>query len=246
MSRLIFALLSLLFIAVCVPSSTVKAQSRDGVIQPVASPLSYRYFSRGAQDNDDKTPTEDFDPQSSPNDRIKSDETNKSKSKLKEDQAELDALRDSSRLSQSKNQSKDRSPESATSDDLWSRKPIGQLRLDIREDHSVAPADRSDELDYGAGDWNQFYASPKLFAWAAPDIRYQPLFFEDVPLERYGQTTGIKTQPIRSAVHFFNSVVFLPNHLRHDHWKACDYPLGFCRPGSNVPGTKQLHYYGPK
>ncbi len=128
--------------------------------------------------------------------------------------------------------------------ETWSRKSIQEISIDIRETHAAAPQDRSSELNYGSGDWTQFSASPKVFAWAAPDIRYQPLYFEDVALERYGQTGLINVQPIRSAAHFFKSVVFLPNHVLHDHPHSCEYPLGFCRPGSNVPCTQQIHYYG--
>ncbi len=128
--------------------------------------------------------------------------------------------------------------------ELWSRKSIQETRIDIRESHAIAPVDRSSELNYGSGDWTQFSASPKVFAWVAPDIRYQPLYFEDVALERYGQTASVNVQPIRSAAHFFKSVVFLPNHVWHDRPDSCEYPLGFCRPGSNVPCTQQIHYFG--
>ena len=139
----------------------------------------------------------------------------------------------------------DRSSSNRTSPtEIWSRKSIQEISIDIRETHKAAPTDRSSELNYGSGDWTQFSASPKVFAWAAPDIRYQPLYFEDVALERYGQTASINVQPIRSAAHFFKSVVLLPNHVLHDHPDSCDYPLGFCRPGSNVPCIQQIHYYG--
>jgi len=137
----------------------------------------------------------------------------------------------------------------------WARKPIMELRMDIRELHSVSPADRANELNYGMGDWTQFYATPKVFAWAAPDIRYQPLYFEDVALERYGQTLDGDTlacnarpwrdlQPWRSGYHFFKSAALLPHQMWHQPPKSCDYPLGFYRPGSCTPPTRSIQFYG--
>jgi hypothetical protein len=126
----------------------------------------------------------------------------------------------------------------------WFRKKIQEVRTDVRDMSAVAPVDRSSELDYGMTDWSQFSCAPKVFAWAAPDIRYQPLYFEDVALERYGQTLGFHRQTFRSGYHFFMSSITFPNKLRHDPPKSCDYPLGFCRPGDCVPAIKQKHYLG--
>jgi hypothetical protein len=126
----------------------------------------------------------------------------------------------------------------------WVRKRISEVRIDIREKANVAPQDRSTELDYGAGDWNDFSCEPKVFAWSAPNLRYQPLYFEDVALERYGQTMSFHRQTLRSAGHFFKSSLFWANNLRHDPPCSCDYPLGFCRPGSATPPIQQKHYLG--
>jgi hypothetical protein len=131
-----------------------------------------------------------------------------------------------------------------TLDPIWIRKPIRDVRIDIREKAAVAPRDRSDELDYGFGDWTHFHGEQKVFAWYAPNIRYQPLYFEDVALERYGQTMGFHRQTLRSACHFFKSGLFLPNQVRHDCPWSCDYPLGFCRPGSATEFIQQRHYLG--
>lgn len=128
----------------------------------------------------------------------------------------------------------------------WPRTSIQETRIDIRETNKVVPKDRSDELTSGSNvsDWNQFSPSPTVFAWAAPDIRYQPLYFEDVALERYGQSSGLLSQPVRSGVNFFKSFVSLPNQMRHDKPGSCDHPLGFCRPGSYVPETTQAKFFG--
>ncbi len=128
----------------------------------------------------------------------------------------------------------------------WPRRSIQEARIDIREEQPIAPKDRSFELASSApqSDWTQFYAPPKVFAWAAPNIRYRPLYFEDVALERYGQTCGPHRQPWKSSFHFFNSLVLSPLKVVHDPPFSCDYPLGFCRPGDCVPTTRQLQILG--
>ena len=128
----------------------------------------------------------------------------------------------------------------------WPRKTIRDIHTDVRDGSDVVPEDQFAELAKNRADedWQSFFPAPRVFAWSAPDIRYQPLYFEDVPLERYGQTAGWYKQPIYSALFFARSMVTLPNQMRHDPPYSCDYPLGFCRPGSRVPSTKQRQYFG--
>ncbi len=127
----------------------------------------------------------------------------------------------------------------------WPRKGIEEINIDIREKSGSAPEDIAAKLMGSlSGQWSSFDPAPKMFCWAAPDIRYQPLYFEDVPLERYGQTRGTRLQTVGSAAHFFTSVALWPYHMCHDSPGSCDYPLGFCRPGDDVPYTIQRQFYG--
>jgi hypothetical protein len=127
-------------------------------------------------------------------------------------------------------------------DKTWLRRDIRSLRVNIREEATVAPQDRSAELDYGLGFWSDQFDQPCVFRWVAPDIYYAQLYFEDVALERYGQTAGPYRQFVRSGVHFFRSVAMLPNKVCNDTPRTLDYPLGFCRPGSAAPLTQTRHY----
>jgi hypothetical protein len=127
----------------------------------------------------------------------------------------------------------------------WPAKNINDIRIDIRELSDKAPGDRSSQLiGYSPKQWTEFTPTPKVFAWVAPDIRYQPLFFEDVALERYGQTLPPYRQTVVSAIRMTNSFFLFPNHMRHDPIFSCDYPLGFCRPGDMVDYTLQQQYLG--
>lgn len=127
----------------------------------------------------------------------------------------------------------------------WPKRGIRGIKIGIRETNDNVPEDLASQLIRSAKPkWTHFAPEPKVFAWAAPNIRYQPLYFEDVALERYGQTLPPYRQTIKSSVHFFKSVVFLPNKMRHDAPSSCDYPLGFCRPGDATPTIYQRHYFG--
>ena len=110
------------------------------------------------------------------------------------------------------------------------------LRVNIAETNDTAPEDQSNQLMAQSQGHAQI-PSEKRFAWAAPDIRYQPLYFENVPHERYGQTPeGCELrQTVLSTVHFFGSAALLPYKLIDQHRHSCDGPLGFCRPGSDSP-----------
>lgn len=88
--------------------------------------------------------------------------------------------------------------------------------------------------------------SDKVFAWTAPDIKYQPLYFEDVRLERYGQTAGPVKEVVQSAAHFLGCSLILPLNMMHEPAQSCDTPLGYCRPGNVNPYiTKRLWYGAP-
>ena len=134
---------------------------------------------------------------------------------------------------QDEDDEKDKSPLGSTMIDTNTR----SLRVNIAEPNSTAPSDQSSKLIAQSMGNALILPSEKLFAWAAPDIRYQPLYFENVPHERYGQTPeGCELrQTVLSAAHFYGSLVLLPYKLADQHPHSCDWPLGFCQPGSETP-----------
>ena len=125
----------------------------------------------------------------------------------------------------------------------WPKHSISEIGLSLDEVGRV-PEDRSGLLqEYGR--FGPVSESVKVFAWEAPDIRYQPLFFEDVVLERYGQTLPDYRQGVRSAIHFGTAFTGLSLQLLETPSRSCDYSLGYCRPGTCVPQTTQRHFFGP-
>ena len=124
----------------------------------------------------------------------------------------------------------------------WPKHTISEIDLSLAEVGRV-PEDRSELLD-DYGRFGPVSDSVKVFAWEAPNIHFQPLYFEDVVLERYGQTQPAYRQGIRSAILFGTQYAGLPLALLEQNPKSCDYPLGFCRPGTCVPQTTQRHFFG--
>lgn len=122
--------------------------------------------------------------------------------------------------------------------DSWPAKELKDIRVDIRELNTTIPEDRSSQLiGFSEKQWTEFTPTPKVFAWASPEIRYQPLFFEDVALERYGQTRPPLRQTARSAVHMTKAFFMFPSNMCQDGIYRCDYPLGYCRPGNMIDYT---------
>ena len=127
----------------------------------------------------------------------------------------------------------------------WPRRSISEISINVSDHSGVRPEDRSAELiGNGGGNWQATSTTLKNFTWAAPNIRYQPLYFEDVALERYGQTPCGWRENVVSYFHFFKSKALLPYSMLMDHPHSCDYPLGYCRPGEPTRKIRQIHWWG--
>ncbi|MCA9007815.1 MAG: hypothetical protein KDA70_21265 [Planctomycetaceae bacterium] len=71
--------------------------------------------------------------------------------------------------------------------------------------------------------------------WEAPAIPYNPLYFEEPYLERYGYNYGPAIQPFISAGRFFGRVPALPYMIGAYPIHECQYNLGYDRPGNCPP-----------
>ena len=79
---------------------------------------------------------------------------------------------------------------------------------------------------------------PLTMTWKASNLCHQPLYFEDVNLERYGHTHGPLLEPIVSSAHFFANIAILPYRMGVHAPNECQYALGYYRPGSCAPWIK--------
>ena len=71
-----------------------------------------------------------------------------------------------------------------------------RVALPVAEDGMEVPQDFSKELFRTDGERPTSLAS-RSFTWQASELYHQPLYFDDVPLERYGQTRGHIVQQSR-------------------------------------------------
>jgi hypothetical protein len=76
--------------------------------------------------------------------------------------------------------------------------------------------------------------APTSYYWEAAALCHRPLYFEEINLERYGNSFGL-TQPVVSAVHFFGTIPLLPYIMAAVPPHKCTYTLGHYRPGSDIP-----------
>ncbi len=123
-------------------------------------------------------------------------------------------------------------------------KPIGAVTASIAPSAGELPANLAAARFAQAGeviapvnvnrDW------PTLsYSWEASAVAHNPLYFEDVNLERYGYTRGI-LQPLISGGRFFTSVVFLPYKIVAHPPGELIYPLGYARPGDPAPRLREI------
>jgi hypothetical protein len=73
------------------------------------------------------------------------------------------------------------------------------------------------------------------YCWEPTNLYHNPIYFEDVNLERYGHTRNYLIQPVCSAVKFGVQFLALPYQMSiYPVWDR-QYSLGYYRPGEFVP-----------
>ncbi len=107
------------------------------------------------------------------------------------------------------------------------RLPTDYAETALPAERVVAPPQISD------GAWTGFH-------WEAPGTRHQPLYFENIPLERHGYSLGL-AQPFASAAHFVGNTAILPYRMAAEPPHNSFYTLGHERPGTPTP----QRYYRP-
>jgi hypothetical protein len=104
--------------------------------------------------------------------------------------------------------------------------PPGELPENVAE-RRFANAPVIIASEHGGRGWAEF-----AYLWQASALSYQPLYFEEPNLERYGHSAGCIMQPAVSAAHFLAGVGALPVRLVFARPWNCVYPLGHAHPGS--------------
>ena len=74
-----------------------------------------------------------------------------------------------------------------------------------------------------------------IYTWEASNLHYNPLYFEDPNLERYGNSRRDLVQPFVSMGRFTGQLLALPYQMSIDPVRKEVYPLGYYRPGEYTP-----------
>lgn len=122
----------------------------------------------------------------------------------------------------------------------WSPKPLADLTTNTLPASGVLPRDYWSERTPQHVTFFDPCGTTRgwpvnTFNWVASCLCHNPLYFEEINLERYGYGCCECVQPAVSAAHFFATVPALPYMMAVDCPGECDYTLGHYRPGSCPP-----------
>jgi hypothetical protein len=130
-----------------------------------------------------------------------------------------------------------------------SSKPLNQLGISIAEPAGKLPTNLAnpcwEQINQGTPAGSRCW-SVVSYNWEATCFYHNPLYFEEVNLERYGYQCGDRScccscgrecclQPVVSAAHFFGTIPALPYCMAADCPCDCVYTLGHYRPGDCNP-----------
>jgi len=125
--------------------------------------------------------------------------------------------------------------------------PIQQLSVDIRpktedEEGRALMTVPNPAAEYFSADRQGVRSTEEVrpwglleYRWEAPALCYGPLYFEEINVERYGNTFGDYVQPFVSAGYFYGTIGLMPLKMIAEPPCECYYVLGHYRPGRCVP-----------
>jgi hypothetical protein len=116
-------------------------------------------------------------------------------------------------------------------------KPLSAVDVDVRIQSDKLPIDLSGDLFSSGGGVapSRLDGVERQFSWEPAELTYQPLYFDDVPLERYGQRVHPLIQPWLSGARFFGTFPIMPYKMTLNHPFSRVTPYGLYRPGSPTP-----------
>ena len=118
-------------------------------------------------------------------------------------------------------------------------RPIQQVSINITPPEGELPMDRAEEKFEQLPEQIQLPGTHRLwcgtsFYWNASLLNHQPLYFEDVNLERHGFSRGGLMQPVVSGMKFFGTLPALPYLMAANPPQETAFTLGQTSPGSHA------------
>lgn len=119
-------------------------------------------------------------------------------------------------------------------------KPLSDIKTILASDKELLPPDCSESFftEQLAGDSPRF-SMQMAYNWEPTNFFHMPTYFDDVPLERYGQHRHPVLQPFISGTRFALQLPVLPYKMGVDRPHACITTLGHRPPGDCVPCIRQ-------
>ncbi len=119
-------------------------------------------------------------------------------------------------------------------------KPLSDIKTILASDDEVLPPDCSENFftEQLAGDSPRF-STQMAYNWEPTNFFHMPTYFDDVPLERYGQHRHPLLQPFISGTRFVLQLPVVPYKMGVDRPHACITTLGHLPPGDCVPCIRQ-------
>jgi hypothetical protein len=116
-------------------------------------------------------------------------------------------------------------------------RPIDQMNINVQVTGEVPPSAAQQYFSDSAvsGAWSGRGWSQSCYQWEASALYHNPLYFEDVPLERYGHSLPPPFQPLLSGAKFFGTIPFLSYKMVLEPMNEHIYALGYYRPGNPAP-----------
>jgi hypothetical protein len=123
-------------------------------------------------------------------------------------------------------------------------KPLNQINMRARPAEGRMPIDCSTQLFYSPTGQGGCAVPSRNWAiseynWVPSNLSAQPAYWDDVPLERYGQSICPAAQPGISGAKFFLTFPIIPYKIGVDRTHDLIYTLGYYRPGSPMPAVRQ-------
>lgn len=126
-------------------------------------------------------------------------------------------------------------------------KPLTQIPGSIprEEPDGAYPVDCSQTLFEGIGPARTAGAE-SYFVWHPATVMYRTAYFDDVPLERHGQSICPTLQPVISGARFFGTFAVLPYKMGYQAHHEHVTDAGLMRPGSPAPCLRERLVWTPR
>ncbi|MCA9172236.1 MAG: hypothetical protein KDB23_31440 [Planctomycetales bacterium] len=125
-------------------------------------------------------------------------------------------------------------------------KSLADVKLDLVARAQLLPSDSSNLAFNGSQSSGPFSPTMTEFHWEAANFFHRPLYFDDTPLERYGQSVCPPLQPVISGTRFFLTFPVLPYKMGVDRPLDCVTSYGLYRPGNCAPCVREVLPRGEK